>query len=106
MPGMFVCHKSARDNTVTLGEESSLYSDVLLAEGFNLISRESLDGPLRVKAMTRYRQAGQLATVEADGPDRVRVTFDEPQRAVAPGQAIVLYEDDVVLGGGTIVSMR
>jgi tRNA-specific 2-thiouridylase len=103
---LFVCGKSVRENTVTLGGEESLYANVLIAGDFNLVSREFLDGPLRVKAMTRYRQEEQPASVEMTGPDEVKVAFDEPQRAAAPGQAVVLYEDDVVLGGGTIVAMR
>jgi tRNA-specific 2-thiouridylase len=90
---------------VILGGEESLFSKVLFADGFNLISRKEIERPLRVGAMTRYRQAEQPATVEMTGPDKIRLTFDEPQRAVAPGQAVVLYEEDSVLGGGTIVAM-
>ncbi|MDR3254462.1 MAG: tRNA 2-thiouridine(34) synthase MnmA [Synergistaceae bacterium] len=103
---LFVCGMSVSDNTVTLGGEDSLLSSVLFADGFNLLSREAIDRPLRVNAMTRYRQVERPATVEAIGQDKIRVTFDTPQRAVAPGQAVVLYEDDTVLGGGTIVAMR
>jgi tRNA-specific 2-thiouridylase len=102
---LFVRGVDADRNTVTLGGEESLFSKVLFADEFNLISRKTIDRPLRVGAMTRYRQAEQPATVEMTGPDKIRLTFDEPQRAVAPGQAVVLYEEDSVLGGGTIVSM-
>jgi tRNA-specific 2-thiouridylase len=106
-PGrFFVRSKNVADNTVTLCEEASLYAKTVFAEDFNLISREAPSGPVRAMAMTRYRQRERPATVEWTGPDKVKVTFDEPQPAAAPGQAIVLYElsdEDTVLGGGTIV---
>ncbi|MDR1944505.1 MAG: tRNA 2-thiouridine(34) synthase MnmA [Synergistaceae bacterium] len=102
---VFVSKKNAPENTITLGSESSLYSSVLIAEGFNLISRDAITAPLRVSVMTRYRQEERPATVEGLDGDKIRVVFDEPQMAAAPGQAVVLYEDDVVLGGGTIVAM-
>ena len=102
----FVREKNVRDNTIMLCEEASLYANAVFAENFNLISRAAPPGPVRVLAMTRYRQKECAATVEWTDADRVKVTFDEPQRAAAPGQAIVLYElldGDTVLGGGTIV---
>ena len=58
---------------------------------------------MRVTARTRYHQVEQAATVYPAGEDRFRLEFDEPQRAPTPGQAVVLYQGDVVLGGGTIV---
>jgi tRNA-specific 2-thiouridylase len=103
---LFVRSKDPLDNTVTLCEQESLYSKVLFAEDFNTISRETPGEPVRVRAMTRYRQKEHLATAVWTTPDCVTVTFDEPQLSAAPGQAIVLYElerEDVVLGGGTIV---
>jgi tRNA-specific 2-thiouridylase len=106
-PRLFVRSKNPLDNTVTLCEERSLYSKTLVAEGFNMISREVPDVPVRVRAMTRYRQEERIATAVWTSHDRVIVTFDEPQRLSAPGQAVVLYEqgrEDVVLGGGTISS--
>ena len=61
-----------------------------------------MNGPLRVQAKARYRQTAQPAVVEQVGEDRIRVTFDRPQRAITPGQAVVLYDGDMVVGGGTI----
>ena len=61
------------------------------------------DRPLRCKAKVRYRQTEQPATVEALDEAHIRVEFDAPQRAITPGQAVVLYDGDTVLGGGTIV---
>jgi tRNA-specific 2-thiouridylase len=102
---MYVCGKNVTDNTVTLGDESCLYSKALFAEDVNWIPCPPPTDSLRVKAKTRYRQSGQWATVSRIGDDKIRVGFDEPQRAIAPGQAVVLYNDDAVVGGGTIVEV-
>ena len=93
-------------NTVTVGPESALYSTGLLAGEMNWISVPSLDGPMRVRAKTRYRQPEQWATVRPEADGLVRVTFDEPQRAVTAGQAVVLYDGDIVVGGGTICGVQ
>ena len=69
----------------------------------NWITIPELTGPLRVTARTRYHQVEQPATVYPAGPDGFRLEFDQPQRAPTPGQAVVLYQGDTVLGGGTIV---
>jgi tRNA-specific 2-thiouridylase len=97
---LFVGNRDAESNTVTLAEEGALYSKTLSAAEFNWIA--SPTGPVRVQARTRYRQAGQWATAERTGAETARVEFDRPQRAVAPGQAVVLYDGDAVVGGGTI----
>ena len=81
------------------------YADTLIAEDLNWIAIPRLDGPRRVKAKTRYRQTEQWATVRPEGPDRIRLTFDAPQRAMTVGQALVLYDGDVVVGGGTIAQV-
>ncbi len=61
-----------------------------------------MEGPRNVQVKTHYRQRPVPAVAEQTGSDELTVTFEEPQRAAAPGQAAVLYEGDVVLGGGTI----
>lgn len=99
----FVIAKDATANTVTLGRHESLFSAALIADRANWIAIESLTAPLRVTARTRYQQREAPATVEPYGDDSFRVIFDEPQRAVTPGQAVVLYQEDLVVGGGTIV---
>ena len=99
---MYVCGIDTARNEVVLGKHEELFSRELTARDINLISREMISGPLRVKAKVRYRHAEQPATVLQTGPDELRVTFDEPQRAVTKGQALVLYEGDTVVGGGTI----
>ncbi|MBO7668305.1 MAG: tRNA 2-thiouridine(34) synthase MnmA [Firmicutes bacterium] len=98
----YVIDKNMEENTVTLGPDSSLYADALLAEDMNWIAVPELKEPLRLKAKIRYRQEEQPALVSPEAESRVRVEFDRPQRAIAPGQALVLYDGDVVVGGGTI----
>ncbi len=92
------------DNSVTLGPDEALFSDTLTADHLNLISTDRIDRPVRLKARIRSRQTEQWATVEQTGADTIRVVFDEPQRAITPGQAVVLYDGDIVTGGATIQS--
>lgn len=99
---MYVCAIRPSDNTVTLGAESELRSRFLTATDINLISVPSIASPLRVKAKIRYRQTEQWATVVQPDADTLLVEFDEPQRAITKGQAVVLYDGDTVVGGGTI----
>ncbi|MDR2068789.1 MAG: tRNA 2-thiouridine(34) synthase MnmA [Spirochaetaceae bacterium] len=100
---MYVAAKSAADNTLTLGPEESLYSRSLTAGDCNLIAGAALERPRRVRVKTRYLQAEQGAVAEQVGPRSIRIDFDEPQRAITPGQAAVLYDGDYVIGGGTIL---
>ncbi|MCL1952147.1 MAG: tRNA 2-thiouridine(34) synthase MnmA [Oscillospiraceae bacterium] len=100
-PG-YVCGIDPARGTVTVGEEALLFGKTLTARDVNLIACDALSAPLRCKAKIRYRQAEQWATAEQTGADTLLVTFDEPQRAITPGQAVVLYDGDYVVGGGTI----
>jgi tRNA-specific 2-thiouridylase len=100
---LYVREKRVRDNTVVLCPEEELYARVLEARDINLIATERIDGPLRVAAKVRYTQEALPATVWQTEEDALRVEFDEPQRAIASGQAVVLYDGDTVVGGGTIV---
>lgn len=99
---VYTCSKDMERNTVSVGPESALYSSILIAEDMNWISIEHLEAPMRVKAKTRYRQTEQWATVHPIDGQRIKVEFDQPQRAVTMGQAVVLYDGDTVVGGGTI----
>jgi tRNA-specific 2-thiouridylase len=99
---LYVAAKSVKNNTVTLGPEASLYSKALTVRGLNLIACPRLERPLRVRVKTRYLQAEQGALAEQTGEDTARIEFDEPQRALTPGQAAVFYDGDYVVGGGTI----
>ena len=89
-------------NTVTLTENEGLYTRRLLARDLNWIAVPGLDREVRCRAKIRYRQPEQPATAVQLDETTLEVRFDTPQRAVTRGQAVVLYQGDVVLGGGTI----
>jgi len=93
-----------RGNTreVVVGEQQKLYSDTLLARRVNLISVDDVPEPMRVSVKIRHRHEPAAATIEKTGADEILVTFDEPQRAITPGQAAVFYDGDIVVGGGWI----
>ena len=99
---LYVLGKDPARNAVVLGENSRLYSTELIAEKVNWLSIPEPDGPLSVTAKTRYSQREAAATVEPLPGGRIHMTFQEPQRAITPGQAVVFYDGDRVLGGGTI----
>lgn len=87
---------------VVVGGADALLSKTLRAKGMNWISIPRLDGSMRVEAKIRHRHPPAAATLEPAGADEVLVTFDEPQRSVTPGQAVVMYSGDEVVGGGWI----
>ena len=99
----YVVDKDVNANTVTLGDNDELYANGLVATDLNLIACDHIHQPLRCTAKTRHTQLETPCTVEQTGEDELLVRFDTPVRAVTPGQAVVLYDGDVVLGGGTIV---
>ncbi len=103
---MYVVAKDAEKNTVTLGDDDDLRASSLEADDFNLISREILTEPIQIQAKIRYNQTEQDATLVPEGNGTFRVDFDRPQRAIAPGQAVVCYNGDTVIGGGTIRAQR
>lgn len=100
---LYVVAIDPRNNTVMLGYDEDLFTDTLLADDVNLIAVERLDGPTRIQAKVRYRQEAQDAVVEPVDGTSVKVVFDDPQRAIAPGQAVVFYDGDRVVGGATIL---
>ena len=85
-----------------MGGEEHLYSRTLRARRVNLISVDDLREPMRVAVKIRHRHEPAPAMIEQAGDDEILVTFDEPQRAITPGQAAVFYDGDVVVGGGWI----
>ncbi len=98
---IYVCSKCMADNTVTVGPEEALYSPGCAAADWNWLIAPP-ERPFEALAKTRYRQTEQPVTVIPEG-DRVRLAFAQPQRAVTPGQAAVVYDEKgAVLGGGTI----
>lgn len=101
---VYVCGKNMHDNTVTVGLEAELYSRCLTAEDWNWTVSPP-EGEFRAQAKIRYSQKEHDASVRTEN-ERVYVTFDEPQRAISPGQAVVLYQGETVLGGGTITAAK
>ena len=99
---LYVLEKDAAANTVRLGPDSALWSSTLTAEELNWIAVPELTAPMAVSVKTRYSQREAEAVVEPLEESRCRVTFTQPQRAVTPGQAVVFYQGDTVIGGGTI----
>lgn len=99
---MFVCEKNAADNTVTLCDGEELFRHTLTASRVNWISGECPASPVRAQAKIRYAQRAADATVFPMENGRVRVEFDEAQRAIAPGQSVVFYDGEYLLGGGII----
>lgn len=99
---VYVCAKDMQRNTVTVGPGEALFSPALLAGDWNWYPFPTLTAPMRVTVKTRHSQFEQAATVYPEENGFARVEFDQPQRAVTPGQAVVLYDGDMVVGGGTI----
>lgn len=91
------------DNAVVLSGNDSLFARTLTANRLNLIPCARLDGPVRLRARIRYRMAEQPCVAEQTGEDTIRLTFDRPQRAITPGQTVVLYDGDVVVGAASIL---
>lgn len=100
---MYVIEVNRENNTVVIGDNEDLFSTSVTAKSINLIAVPNLYNPMRVKAKVRYRQQEQWATAIQVDEDTLKIEFDEPQRAITKGQAVVLYDGDVVVGGGTIV---
>lgn len=101
---VYVCGKDMEANTVTVGPNEALFKTTLLAKDWFWYPFPTLEKPMRVKAKARSRMVEQSATVYPEENGIARVVFDEPQRAITPGQAVVLYDGDMVVGGGTIIS--
>ena len=99
---LYVLAKDTAANRLIVGFKDELLSVGVVASDMNFISGDVWQGPREVLVKTHYRQHPVPAVAEQTGVDELTVAFDEPQRAAAPGQAAVLYEGDIVLGGGTI----
>lgn len=99
---LYVTEISPEDNRVILGTDRDLYKSELIAEQVNLISCEKIAAPIHVMAKVRYRQPEQPALAWQSEDGKLHVRFDCPQRAITKGQAVVLYDDELVIGGGVI----
>lgn len=101
----FVVGKNLEDNVLYVEQgfhHDALYSDYLIASDVSLVNDIDLSQGYRCTAKFRYRQKDTGVTVTQIGDDQIRVDFDDPVRAITPGQAVVLYDGDVCLGGATI----
>lgn len=98
----YVCAKDMQANTVTLGPNDALFSIGLRANDWHWFPFDSLTEPLKVTAKIRHSQNDHPAVVYPEADGFARVIFETPQRAISPGQAVVLYQGDTVIGGGTI----
>lgn len=99
---VYVLEKDRDRNAIVLGDDSALYASSLLASHVNWISGQIPAMPVRCAAKTRYSQVETPCTAYPLPDGGLRVVFDQPQRAITAGQAVVLYDGDEVLGGGTI----
>lgn len=100
---LYVCEKRVSDQAVILCTNEELYRDSAEAGEMNWIACDPPTAPFRAHVRIRYRQTEQPATVLPLANDRIRILFDQPQRAITPGQAAVLYDGDTVIGGGILL---
>ncbi len=99
---LYVIQIKNHTRQVVVGKDEELYSRTLHVHRVNLISTAELHQPMRVAVKIRHRHQPAPAMIESGEPDEIRVTFDDPQRAITPGQAAVFYDGDIVVGGGWI----
>ena len=99
---MFVTEIRPETNEVVLGSDKDVYTNRLYANQLNFMALSDIEEPVRLKAKIRYSHAGSCCTVRRTGADEICCEFEEPVRAVTPGQAVVLYDGDYVAGGGVI----
>src|SRR5712675_2279763 len=100
---LYVIQINGAEKQVVVGGAENLYSSTLRTRRVNLIAVDDLSDPMRVVVKIRHRHEPALATIEQADADEILVTFDQPQRAITPGQAAVFYDGGVVVGGGWIV---
>ena len=103
---LYVININGEKGQVTVGGGEELLARQLVARQINWIAIDELRGPMRVRAKIRHRHEPAAAVIENTANDEVLVTFDDPQRAVTPGQAVVFYDGDIVVGGGWIAEAR
>jgi len=99
---LYVLELNAEENRVVVGPVENLESDTFTVERCNWIPYDELTAPIEATTRIRYNHSGTMATVEPGESGRATVHLHEPQRAIAPGQACVFYQDDLVMGGGWI----
>jgi len=100
---LYVTGKDLENNKVILGDNEDLFTTTLKANEINLITCDRLEEPIRCSAKIRYKHKEAACTVTQTGEDELTVVFDEPQRGITTGQSLVMYQGDVVVGGGIII---
>lgn len=100
---MFVTEIRPETNEVVLGSNEDVFTTELYADHVNFMSLPDIDGEMELKAKIRYSHSGSMCKVTRTGEDQIHCVFEEPVRAVTPGQAVVLYDGDYVAGGGIII---
>ena len=100
---VFVVEIRPETNEVVVGTGNEVFSDRLYANHLNFMAIEDLDGEMQVDAKIRYSHKGSRCTIRKVDESTVECIFEEPQRAITPGQAVVFYDGDLVIGGGTII---
>ncbi len=100
---VFVSAVRPETNEVVISDESAVFCSELVCGRINFMGMEDLPQPRRVWAKVRYAHKGEWCDIKMDGPDRIRCSFKNPVRAITPGQAVVFYDGEYVLGGGTIL---
>lgn len=99
---MYVKSKCAETNTIVLCQEKELYTKKVVANNINLIACDTISSPIRVTAKVRYSQKEEPAILSQKSETEILLEFDNPQRAVSPGQSVVMYDGPTVIGGGII----
>ena len=100
---VFVCEIRPETNEVVIGENEDIFTTTIRANHLNFMSVEDIDGEVRALAKIRYNHRGDMCTLRKIDEDTVEAVFDKPQRAATPGQALVFYDGEYVMGGGTIL---
>lgn len=101
---LYVCGKDVEKNQVILGSNNDVFGKELYAEDVNWVSIEEPKEPFRCKAKIRYKQREEWGTVYPESDGKIKIVFDNQTRGITKGQAVVLYEEDAVLGGGIITT--
>ncbi|MBR3511889.1 MAG: tRNA 2-thiouridine(34) synthase MnmA [Clostridia bacterium] len=100
---LFVIGFNTLKNEVIVGEKDELFTKEAYVNDINLLLIDELNEPLKVNVKTRYSSTEAPATISKEDDDKIKIVFDEPQRAVTPGQSAVFYLGDIVLGGGKLI---
>lgn len=99
----FVVDIRPETNEVVIGDDQDVFASGCIADRLNFMPFEKMEGKMTLTAKIRYSHQPAVCTIEMVGEDRLQCVFESPQRAITPGQALVLYDGDIVVGGGTII---